>query len=91
MRGGIKIGEEAPAKAVIKGDVYASGASGEPYESGLTVFNNTTVDIYGNVYTAGNVQAVSIREGNGGTLRVHTSETGSSGVSYNYKESHIWK
>ncbi len=86
VRGGIKIGEEAPAKAVIKGDVYASGASGEPYESGLTVFNNTTVDIYGNVYTAGNVQAVSIREGNGGTLRVHTSETGSSGVSYNYKK-----
>lgn len=86
VRGGIKIGEEAPAKAEIKGDVYASGASGEPYESGLTVFNNTTVDIYGNVYTAGNVQAVSIREGNGGTLRVHTSETGSSGVSYNYKK-----
>jgi len=86
VRGGIKIGEEAPAKAVIKGDVYASGASGEPYKSGLTVFNNTTVDIYGNVYTAGNVQAVSIREGNGGTLRVHTSETGSSGVSYNYKK-----
>lgn len=86
VRGGIKIGEEAPAKAVIEGDVYASGASGEPYESGLTVFNNTTVDIYGNVYTAGNVQAVSIREGNGGTLRVHTSETGSSGVSYNYKK-----
>lgn len=82
VRGGIKIGEEAPAKAVIKGDVYASGPDG------ISVYDDTTVDIYGNVYTAGNLQAVSNGTGTGGKLRVWTSATRpeEASVQYTYKK-----
>jgi hypothetical protein len=79
VRGSINIG--ANARVTIEGDVYASGRTGTPDEAGISVNSNADVDIYGNVYTAGNVHVT----GDGGELRVYTSETGSSAVSYSYK------
>jgi len=82
-RGGISFGKSGETHGVnILGDVYASGPSG------ITVFNNTTVNIYGNVYTAGNLQAVSNGTGTGGKLRVWTSATRpeEASVQYTYKK-----
>jgi len=79
VRGNIEIGKSTDAVVTIKGDVYASGSSG------ISIYNNTTANIHGNVYTAGNVQAVSNRAGNGGKLRVYTSETGGDPGSYSFK------
>lgn len=80
VRGGIRIGEAAETHTAIKGDVYASGSSG------ITVYNDTTANIYGNVYTAGNVQVVSNRHGTGGTLNVIATDPASSGVKYAFKK-----
>jgi hypothetical protein len=77
VRGSIRIGEAAGTHmATIKGDVYASGSSG------ISVYNDTTANIYGNVYTAGNVQVLSNRPGTGGTLNVIATDPASSGVKY---------
>lgn len=79
VRGGISFGGSAGGHAIkIMGDVYASGTSG------VTVTNNTTVNIYGNVYTAGNLQAT----GTGGKLRVWTKDTRPGGIliPYEYKK-----
>ncbi len=81
VRGSIGVGNTSDTQMTIKGDVYASGTSG------ITLYNAAAANIHGNVYTAGNVQAVNnARPGNGGRLRVFTSETGPSGVSYAFKE-----
>jgi len=78
VRGGISFGGSTGGQVKILGDVYASGSSG------VSVHRDTTVDIYGNVYTAGNLQAA----GNGGKLRVWTKETRPAGISvqYNFKK-----
>jgi len=79
VRGCIGIGKTSGSHAVdIIGDVYASGSNG------ITVYYDTTVNIYGNVYTAGNVQAKSSGTGGGGKLRVYTSATRPSDISASY-------
>src|SRR5690606_3711237 len=72
VRGGISFGGSAGGHAIeIIGDVYASGPDG------ISVYDDTTVNIYGNVYTAGNLQAT----GTGGKLRVWTKDTRPGGIS----------
>lgn len=79
VRGSISFGKSAGAHTIrIMGDVYASGPDG------ISVYDDTTVNIYGNVYTAGNLQAT----GTGGKLRVWTSATRpeEASVQYTYKK-----
>jgi len=79
VRGSISFGKSAGAHTImIMGDVYASGPDG------ISVYDDTTVNIYGNVYTAGNLQAA----GSGGKLRVWTSATRpeEDSVQYTYKK-----
>jgi len=79
VRGSISFGKSAGAHTIgIMGDVYASGPDG------ISVYDDTTVNIYGNVYTAGNLQAA----GSGGKLRVWTSATRpeEASVQYTYKK-----
>ena len=79
VRGSISFGKSAGVHTIrIMGDVYASGPDG------ISVYDDTTVNIYGNVYTAGNLQAA----GSGGKLRVWTSATRleEDSVQYTYKK-----